>query len=150
MKTKVKKPGAWAKAKLVRYADDFVVLAYYIGPRISGWIESKLEGWMRLELNRDKTRVVNLCEEGKRLDFLGYAFRFDRDLRGRDQKYLNVFPSEKALLRERDRLREMTSARKCYKPIPMLIEEINERLRGWSNYISYGYPAKSFIRSTGT
>lgn len=137
-------PGAWAKAKLVRYADDFVVLAYNIGPRITGWIESKLEDWMGLELNRDKTRVVNLCEEGKRLDFLGYTFRFDRDLRGREHKYLNVFPSEKSLLRERERLREMTSARMCHKPIPALIEEINEHLRGWSNYFSYGYPSKVF------
>jgi RNA-directed DNA polymerase len=38
----------------------------------------------------------------------------------------------------------MTNTRMCYEPIPMLIEEINERLRGWSNYFSYGYPAKVF------
>jgi RNA-directed DNA polymerase len=41
-------PAYWAKAKLVRYADDFVVLARYQGERLSGWIESKLEGWMGL------------------------------------------------------------------------------------------------------
>jgi RNA-directed DNA polymerase len=137
-------PGAWAKAKLVRYADDFVVLARYVDGRITGWIESKLEGWMGLELNRDKTRVISLREEGQTLDFLGYTFRFDRDLRGRGHKYLNVSPSRKSLERERERLREMTSARMCYKPIPALIEEINEHLRGWSNYFSYGYPSKVF------
>lgn len=137
-------PGVWAKAKLVRYADDFVVLAHYIGPRITGWIETKLEDWMCLELNRDKTCVVNLREEGRRLDFLGYTFRFDRDLLGRGHKYLNVFPSEKSLLREREKLRQMSSARMCFKPIPVLIEEINEHLRGWSNYFSYGYPSKVF------
>jgi RNA-directed DNA polymerase len=137
-------PAAWAKAKLVRYADDFVVLARYVGPKLRGWIESKVEGWMGLELNREKTRVVNLREEGARLDFLGYTYRFDRDLRGRARKYLNVFPSDKAVAREREKLREMTSFRKCFKPIPALIEEVNEHLRGWGNYFGYGYPSKVF------
>ena len=53
-------PAQWAKAKLVRYADDFVVLGSYQGAELSGWIESKLEGWMGLEINRDKTRVIDL------------------------------------------------------------------------------------------
>jgi RNA-directed DNA polymerase len=129
-------PAAWANAKLVRYADDFVVLARHIGLRITGWIESKLEGWMGLELNREKTRVVNLREQGKRVDFLGYTFRFDRDLCGRAHTYLNVFPSDKSLARERGKLREMTSFRMCFKPIPALIEEVNEHLKGWGAYFS--------------
>jgi len=77
-------PAQWAKAKLVRYADDFVVLARYQGPRLKEWIESKLEGWLGLEINREKTRVVNLKEEGASLNFLGFTFRRDLDLRGRD------------------------------------------------------------------
>ena len=39
-------PAQWAGAKWVRYADDFVVLARYQGSRLTGWIESKLEGWL--------------------------------------------------------------------------------------------------------
>ena len=76
-------PSNWAKAKLVRYADDFVVLARYQGPKLQGFIEEKLERWMGLEINREKTRVVNLKEEGASLDFLGYTFRYDRDQYGR-------------------------------------------------------------------
>ena len=53
-------PAQWAKAKLVRYADDFVVLARYQTPRLRGWIEEKIEKWLGLEINRDKTRVVDL------------------------------------------------------------------------------------------
>ena len=41
-------------------------------------------------------------------------------------------------------LREMTSARMCFKPIPTLIEELNEHLRGWANYFGRGYPRKAF------
>jgi RNA-directed DNA polymerase len=54
----------WAGAKLVRYADDFVVLARYQGTRLTGWIEARLEGRLGLEINREKKRVVNLSESG--------------------------------------------------------------------------------------
>jgi RNA-directed DNA polymerase len=137
-------PAHWAKARLVRYADDFVVLARYIDERITGWIEAKIEGWLGLEINRGKTRVVNLHRVGESLDFLGYTFRYDRDRQGRGHHYLNPMPSKKALARERERLRAMTSARMCFKPISTLIGEINEHLTGWSNYFAWGYPRKAF------
>ena len=73
-------PHTWAKARLVRYADDFVVMARYQGPELVAFIETKLEGWLGLKLNREKTRIVDLREEGASLDFLGYTFRYDRDL----------------------------------------------------------------------
>ncbi len=137
-------PAHWAKAKLVRYADDFVVLARYVDGRLIGWIETKLEKWLGLEINREKTRVVNLREAGASLDFLGYTFRFDRDLFGRSSRYLNLFPSEKALGRERAKLRAMTGAWMCHKPIPFLIEELNRHLLGWANYFGRGYPQQAF------
>jgi RNA-directed DNA polymerase len=137
-------PARWANAKLVRYADDFVVLARYIDERIVEWIERKLQGWLHLKINREKTRVVNLREEGASLDFLGYTFRFDRDRRGRSHRYLNLVPSEKAVARERQKLREMTGFRMCFKPIPTLITELNEHLKGWSIYFGKGYPRTAF------
>ena len=137
-------PAKWANAKLVRYADDFVVLARYQGERLSGWIESKLEDWMGLEINRDKTRVVDLRQPGEKLEFLGYTFRYDRDLKGRRESYLNVTISKKALKRERQKLREMISKERCFVPLPQLIEEVNRHLTGWANYFSYGYPRKGF------
>src|SRR5947207_10300797 len=75
-------PAQWAGAKLVRYADDFVVLARYISPQLRGWIESKLKGWLGLQINREKTRVLNVQQTGQSLDFMGYNFRYDRDSRG--------------------------------------------------------------------
>ncbi|HEX4135388.1 MAG TPA: hypothetical protein VHY84_12315, partial [Bryobacteraceae bacterium] len=41
-------------------------------------------------INREKTRVVNLKEEGASLDFLGFTFRYYDDLQGRGWRYLNV------------------------------------------------------------
>jgi RNA-directed DNA polymerase len=137
-------PAMWAKAKLVRYADDFVILARYIDAQITGWVELKIEGWLGLEVNREKTKVLDLRKEGESLDFLGYTFRYDRDLKGRKCRYLNMFPSEKALSREREHLRELTCARMCFKPIPVLIKELNEHLGGWANYFGRGYPRKAY------
>jgi len=133
-------PGRRADVKLVRYADDFVALAKQMGSETIEFIESRLEGKFQLEINREKTRVVDLRKEGESLDFLGYTFRYDRDRKGRNRKYLNVFPSRKAVQREREKLHEMTQSRQCFKPIPVLIGELNRHLKGWMNYFSFGYP----------
>ena len=137
-------PAHWAKAKLVRYADDFVVLARRQGTQLGEFIEQRLETRMGLEINRAKTRVVNLREVGASLDFLGYTFRYDRDRHGGAHRYLNVFPSKKALARERETLRQMTGASRCWVPIPCLVEALNRQLRGWANYFSYGYPRGAY------
>jgi RNA-directed DNA polymerase len=99
-----------------------------------------------LEINRDKTRVVDLREEKARLDFLGYTFRWHRDPYGRTQRYLHVGPSKKALQKERDRISEMTERRQGGTPIPRLIRKLNRQLKGWASYFSLGYLSKAYRR----
>ena len=137
-------PGQWANAKLVRYADDFVVLARYQTKRLAQFIETKLEQWMGLELNLEKTRVVDLKQQGASLDFLGHTFRYDWDRYGRSRRYLNVFPSKKALRKERAALRDLTSSRVCFKPLPTLIEDLNRNLLGWAAYFRFGCPSAAY------
>ena len=119
-------------------------MAKFVGHRIEKFVEQTLEGRFALKVNRQKTRVVKLNEPGESLDFLGYTFRYDRDLQGRAWNYLNLCPSKKALQRERDKLRAMTGPEQCFKPIPVLIAQINTHLKGWSNYFAKGYPRKAF------
>ena len=116
----------------------------YQSQKIAQFIESKLEQWMGLELNREKTRIVDLKQVGSSLDFLGYTFRYDRDRHGRPHRYLNVVPSKKALKKEREALRVMTSSRFCFTPIPKLIEDINRNLQGWAAYFAFGYPSDAY------
>jgi RNA-directed DNA polymerase len=135
-------PAQWAGAKLVRYADDFVVMARYQGRRIDEWIKLELEEWMGLELNREKTGIIRV-ERGESLNFLGFTLRMDRDLRGRPKRYLNVFPSSKTMKKARERIREMTGPRLCYKPTPTVVQDLNTYLRGWCGYFNYGYSRKA-------
>jgi len=125
-------------------ATHLVVLARYLTPNLRGYIEEKLETWMGLEINREKTRGVDLKEKKASLDFLGYTFRYDRDLKGRGHHYLNVVPSKKALQRERDQLRTMTNCSQSHKPLPCLIAELNRHLKGWGNYFSFGRPQAAY------
>jgi len=137
-------PAHWAKAKLVRYADDFVLLARYQTTRLRNWVEQQLEGRFRLIINRKKTRVVRMHQPGTQVDFLGFTFRYDRDQFGRDHCYLNVVPSDKARQRLRDKLRGLICSSRGFLPIPLLIAEVNQVLRGWKLYFSHGYPRVAF------
>jgi len=89
------------------------LVARYQGSRLTGWIETKLDGCLGLEIKREKTRVVNLKEGGASLDFLGFTFRHHEDLQGRGWRYVNVSPSAQALKKEREKLHGMTSHRQC-------------------------------------
>jgi len=137
-------PARAERARLVRYADDFVVLARTGSPALRGFVESTLEGWLGLKINRTKTRVVTLGQEQASLDFLGFAFRYDRDRFGRAKRYLNVMPSAKALARERGKLRAKISSQRGCWPLPALVADLNRHLQGWANYFRYGYSRMAF------
>jgi RNA-directed DNA polymerase len=142
-------PAHWANARIVRYADDFVITARWMGPRLIEWIESQLEGRFRLTINRQKTKVIRLRQPGSHLDFLGFTLRYDWDRRGRPFHYLNVVPSSKSMGKLRDKLRELVGSKQCWKPVPLLVQDLNRYLRGWAGYFRYGYPSHSFHSVNG-
>ena len=55
-------------------------------------------------------------------------------------------PSEKALAREREAVREIVSIRAGCMPIPLLVRRVNRHLLGWANYFDFGYPRHVFRR----
>jgi RNA-directed DNA polymerase len=125
------------------------VLARYQGTRLIEWVEQKLEGWLGLVINRNKTRVVDLNQEGGCLTFLGYQFQYEADQFGRGHRYLRLEPSLKALAKEREALRQMTGPVMCFKPIPVLIGEINRHLRGWKEYFGLGHARRALRKIDG-
>jgi len=142
-------PGKWANARIVRYADDFVVMARHLGKRIVDWIETTLEGRFRLTVNRQKTRVVRMREKGARLDFLGFTFRYELDWFGRGHRYLRVEPSRKAERRLREKIRELTGPQWGWMPLPTMIGRLNQTLQGWMAYFRHGHPHRVAHRLDG-
>jgi len=53
-------PSRWADARLAGYADDMVILAREWTGELTDWVEARLEGKFGLEINREKTRVVEV------------------------------------------------------------------------------------------
>lgn len=137
-------PAQWAKAKLVRYADDFVIVARYQGRRLLDWIEGQLEGRFRLTINRAKTRTVRLHQPGTKLDFVGFTLRYDRSLFGGPWRYLNVVPSEKALARARVKLGELTDRDRGWLPPSAVVGQVSSWLHSWARYYNHGYPRRAY------
>ena len=140
-------PAHWAKAALVRYADDFVVLAYSQGQRLQQWIETTLEGRFGLTINRAKTKVVRLgTTGGEGLDFLGFTLRYERSILPGCDRYLHVGPSRKSMQRVRQKLRELTCSRFCFRSAAWVVADVNRLLTGWSQYFGYGHPRRAFAQ----
>ncbi len=137
-------PLKFANARLIRFADDFVIIARYVGERMTNWVESKIETWLGLVINREKTKVVQATMPGETLDFLAYSFRYDKDLHGRNCRYWNRIPSKKAMRKACASIHELTSGRWCCLPIDEVVRRLNQFLVGWSNYFGKGYPRCAF------
>jgi len=136
-------PFKFANARMIRFADDFVIMAKCIDARVIKWIEEKIEGWMGLTINREKMGVIATKQTGTTLDFLGYSFRYDKSrYPGTSHRYWNRIPSKKSLKRFRAKVHKITE--KGLSPISEVVNRLNYFLRGWANYFGTGYPSKTF------
>jgi len=131
---------SWNQGRLVRYADDFVVMAKRQNQQMIEFIEQKLEGWMDLEINREKTRLVTMTQKGANLDFLGYVYRRHRSVRRKGTYYWHWSVSKKSVKRAMGRVRQMVCHQNDLLPLAELIRRLNLYLRGWSEYFRLGYP----------
>ncbi|UCZ57569.1 group II intron reverse transcriptase/maturase [Desulfurispirillum indicum] len=138
-------PGSFAKATLVRYADDLVILARHQERRLINWAEQMLEGRFGLTLNRAKTKVTDLIRPSESFDFLGFTVRRNLDrffVSGK--RYVHIEPSKKSCQRMRESVKGKLSKKTSWIPAPILIGDLNRSLRGWLNYFRYGYPTERF------
>lgn len=139
-------PATWAKATLVRYADDFVVMAKYMTPRIRDWIEKTLEQRFTLTINREKSKIVDLADPQNEINFVGYRLRRAILHERKGVKFSLLTPSDKSMKKAFEEIRERTSPKNGYKPIKQVIVELNLFLRGWGQYFKHGHPSRAFSK----
>ena len=128
---------------IVRYADDFVILARRWADGFVRRIEGELENRFGLVVNRDKTSVLDMTSEKSSLCFLGYEFRFVRSKYG-DGRYLTYGPSKKSVKKVCAKVKGQTLS--IMKPVKNeeIVQRVNKVLDGWGNYFQCGYPKRMF------
>lgn len=117
------------QGRLVRYADDFVVVCPRPPEREKEWATHLMER-LGLTLHPEKTRTVHVDEEW--VNFLGYRVR----RRPNGRVALDI--ADKAKSRIRDTLRDIT--RRTYLPLGELISELNVYIRGAGQYFRLAEP----------
>jgi len=120
-------------ARLVNYADDFVILSRGKAEEALAWTR-RVMATIGLTLNETKTCIRNAREE--HFDFLGYTFGPER-YRKDGHRYLAAKPSKKSVRRLKEKVWSMLRPGN-QSPRPTVVTELNRLLRGWSNYFCYG------------
>jgi group II intron reverse transcriptase/maturase len=137
---KVKKIQEEMEARLIRYADDFVVLCKGNTERLLKGVQNVL-GHLGLTLKAEKTRVLDSRQEG--FDFLGFTVQVRKSPRtGRNLPY--VRPSRKALAQIKADCKNLTCRRTLALPTEVVIQRLNEAVRGWVGYFYYENCSKDF------
>jgi RNA-directed DNA polymerase len=133
--------GSW---KLVRYADDFVVVVNGTRDHAEALRHEVAEviAPLGLRLAPDKTRVVGI-DEG--FDFLGFHIRRMRK-RGTSKRFVYTIPSRRAVKAITTRVRERTSRSTLHLDLDRLLAGLNQTLQGWANYFRHGVSKKVFSR----
>jgi RNA-directed DNA polymerase len=127
--------------RLVRYADDFVVLVHGThadAARLRDDVALLLAP-MGLRLSEAKTRVSHI-DEG--LDFLGFHIQ-RRRRRGTTKRVVYTYPSKKALAGIVGRVRTLTR-RTAHPSLAALLRQLNPVLLGWCTYFKHGVSKATF------
>lgn len=129
--------------KMVSYADDFVILLQRgRGANAREALRSICER-LSLRLSEEKTRVVDAVAES--FTFLGFEIQKVRNPKS-GKWWPRVVPAKRSEQRVRDRIREIMNRGTRNRPVGEVVGEVNQVLRGWGAYFSYGHPQKTMLR----
>jgi group II intron reverse transcriptase/maturase len=131
---------AMKTARLVRYADDLVVLCRYNVHKTLGNMTDVLHN-LGLTLNHDKTRILDATHA--RFTFLGFTIHVTKSPRT-GKTFPLIVPSKNAVSHIKKEIKETTCRQNLALPKEVIITRLNEAVRGWANYFYYGNCSKAF------
>lgn len=130
---RIKGCGEAFRAKVVSYADDFVIMSQGKAHEALQWTNAVMEH-LGLMLNKEKTAIRDAYNGN--FDFLGYTFGriwFRKD----GTWYKGASPSRTSVKRLKQKVRGMLNPREKGE-WPEVCERLNALLRGWCTYFCYG------------
>ena len=120
-------------ARIVRYADDIVILCGKGSEKPMEMLRYVLDR-LGLTLNETKTKVVN-AREGK-FDFLGFTIWMGKSRRT-GRQYPHAQPSKKSVQAIKDRVTALTKRERTPVPLEEIVELVNTTVRGWVGYFHF-------------
>jgi len=129
----VNKPGGYFDEqgiKLIRYADDFILMGERIGQETLGRLKEYLDR-MGLRLNTEKSKLIVARESS--FDFLGFNFRYADCIFREESKFWNIRPKPKSCKKIRQHINKRLKKIGHYNAASV-VYELNPIIRGWMNY----------------
>ena len=133
------KRGEQFEARLVNYADDFVILSRGKAAEALEWTRGVLER-LELTLNEKKTSIRNAREE--RFDFLGYTFGPHYSQRT-GKRYIGYSPSKKSVAKIKEKVGEVLVPSNV-APWEEVSKRLNQTLEGWRAYFNRGAKSQAY------
>lgn len=128
------------QARLIRYADDFVVCCRSRAVQVQAVIAAQLQA-LGLTLNTAKTRVLDARQQA--FTFLGFTVRVVRSQRT-GRTFPLIRPSAAARQRLRDQVKALTGRDHLALPTPTVITAVNRVVRGWAGYFHFQHCTRDF------
>jgi len=125
----------------VRWADDAVIMIDHFKRHellvnlVMKRLREELDK-LGLQMNEQKTKVVNLSDHNQSFAFLGFDFRMCASTKGGDP-WLKKVPRRQAQVKLQQKLKAIFKAKRG-RPIAEVIDIINPILQGWVNYFRIG------------
>ena len=142
---KIKRVHERLGARLIRYADDCVVLCRGDTERVLRGMKRVL-GYLELTLNEGKTKVIDARKEG--FDFLGYTTIIKKSPRT-GKTFPLITPSKEAIEQIKGEIRALTCRKNLGLPKEVVVDKLNKVVRGWTGYFYYGHCSKDLSRLKG-
>jgi len=137
---KAKKGEEKLRARLIRYADDCVVLWQGGTERVLRGIRTIL-GYLGLRLNEGKTRVVDARKES--FNFLGFTIQVRKSMKT-GKRFPLIRSSKGALVEIKAEIKALTCRKTLHLPEEVVIKKLNEVVRGWAGYFYYKNCSRDF------